>query len=60
MLQAIKCFFGKHAFKSLGKINQDEIYACSRCGRRHIELYTLRIDRLGPRRAASAGRAADL
>ncbi len=57
MLQTIKCFFEKHTFQSLGKINQDEIFVCSRCGRRHTQFYTLKIDRLGLRRAASAGAA---
>ncbi len=47
MLQAIKCFFGLHDYKLLGQIDKDKVFACRRCGVRHTELFTLRIDRIG-------------
>jgi predicted nucleic-acid-binding Zn-ribbon protein len=48
MLRAVRCLLGIHEYKLLGMVDKDKVFACKRCGTRYTELYTLRINRLGP------------
>jgi hypothetical protein len=43
----LKCGLNRHDYAPLGLDYKDKIYRCRVCGRRHVERYTLRIDRLG-------------
>jgi hypothetical protein len=45
--QRLKCTINRHDYASLGMDYKDEVFRCRTCGRRHVEIYTLRIDRLG-------------
>jgi hypothetical protein len=46
MIRRLLCALGKHRYRHLGDDYRDKIYLCEHCGRRHVERYTLRIDRL--------------
>jgi len=46
MIRRLFCALGKHRYRHLGDDYRDRIYLCEHCGRRHVERYTLRIDRL--------------
>ncbi len=47
MLQAVKCSLGSHDYKLIGMLDKDKVFACKHCGARHVERYSLRIDRIG-------------
>lgn len=54
IIREMLCAAGVHQHVFVGKDGEDRIYRC-KCGHRKVEVYSLRVDRIGWQKKRAAG-----